>query len=265
MNKTFLIFLEFLRRDFYVHLKQIRNYMITYLLIFPILFSFVEGYIMPNTIFDLSVLPSKSILLIGVIIYLMLGLAMTLNGFLLIDLENDKFTQYQTLLLNPELLILEKIIFSSAVSFVFITPFFIISKLILREEFNTACLSIPKLLIIFLLGTIFCSAYAILAMCKLKGTHQLGMFWRRFNMPLAMFGAEWVPWIVIFKFSKVLGYLALLNPFLYIGEGVRGAVIGINERNYYIPFIYCVIFLVLASIILTLVALKSFKKRIDHI
>lgn len=266
MNKiTYLIFIEFLKRDFYVYRKQIKKYIITYLVIFPILFSFVEGYIMPNSTFNLNILPSKSLLLTGVIIWIMLGLAMSINAFFLIDLENNKFIQYQALLLNPRILILEKIIFSSIISFVFISPFFIISKLILREEFNTLALSVPKLLIIFLLGSICCSCYAILSMCILKGTYQLGSFWRRFNYPLILFGAEWVPWIQIFNFSKILGYLILINPFLYIGEGVRGAVIGIDGKNLYIPFFYCIIFLMIISTIFIYATFYLFKKRIDHI
>ena len=220
-NRSFAIFLMFLWRDFYVYFRQIKNYIINYSLIYPIIFSLSYGYIVPNTGFDPNNLPSTVIILTGVIAFMLLTLQITLNLNLLLDLENERFTEYQVTILNPKLVILQKIVFSSIFNFILVIPFFIVSKIILNNSFDTSNLSIPKLGLMLYLGSLTCASYVLIAMCKLKGTHQIGTWWRRFNSPMLLLGGSWVPWVIIYKFSSILGYIVLLNPIIYITEGIR--------------------------------------------
>jgi len=264
MNREFLIFTNFLWRDLFTYLKskQIKRYIINYSLIYPTLFSISYGYIIPNTCFDPSKLPATAVMLTGTIISAILSLVIATNIFMLVDLESDQFTKYQATVLRPNLLVLEKIVFSSLFSFFLLLPFFVISKLLLFKSFDTTHLSIIKFLIVLYLSTLAVSSYALLAMLNMSGTHVMGRWWRRFNFPLVMLGGAWVPWMFMQKASPLLAYIILVNPFLYITEGIRGAILG---NGIYIPFIYCVSALSFATIIFTYFSFVSFKKRIDHI
>ena len=262
MKRALLIFIKLLFRDFYVQFKQLKNFIINYTLIYPALYSFSFGYIIPNTVFNGSTLPSVSLILASSIIYIILILSVTLNITVLLDFEGDRFINYQLTLINPKLLIIEKIVFTSMFSFIFCSPFFFVAKLILKNSFDTKNLVTWKLFTIIYLGCLTCAAYAFLSICVLKNTHSMGTWWRRVNNPMLMLGGSWVPWATIYKFSNLLGYLVLLNPILYITEGARSSILG--EHNF-IDFNFCVIALIFFSIIFTLASLHFFKKRTDCI
>lgn len=261
-NKSIYVFFTFLWHDLYTSAKQIKNFIINYALIYPVVFSLTYGYIIPNTAFSAGILPSKTIIFAGNVIVVFLTLAFNLNLSVLTDIEGDRFINYQMILLNPRLVILEKILFSTLLHFCMCLPFFAVSRLILQDSLDTLNFSMVKFLTILFLSSLVFSSYVFLSMCILKGTHQLGIWWRRFNSPLLTLGGSWVPWMVIAKFSTLLGYLILLNPILYITEGMRGAILG---ESLFIPFKYCVITLIFTIVMLILLSFYFFKKRVDHI
>ena len=179
---------------------------------------------------------------------------------MLLDLENNKYIEFQTLLLNPKLIIIEKISISSFFTTIFLLPFFAVAKLILQNSFDTSQLSIIKLVIIIFMGSITAASYVMLSILYMKDTHQIGNWWRRMNTPLTMLGGTWVPWATMVKVSSILGYFVLLNPFIYITEGLRGAILG---TDLYIPFTYCILALIFFTILFVNLAIKKLKKRID--
>lgn len=263
MNKsTALIFLNFLRRDFYIHSKQLKNYILNYAFIYPFFFSLTYGYIIPNACFNPNTLPSNSLLLAGSIAFIFLIVSISLNIYQLFDFNGDRYIDFQICILNPRLVLLEKILFSSIFCLLLSLPFLITSKLMLQDRLDISNASFFNLFIIFYLGSFFFSCYVILATCILPGAHKMGSWWRRFNNPLLMLGGSWVPWITMFKLSPILGYLVLINPILYITEGTRGALIGYEM---FIPFIFCALALIIASIIFLYLAFYYFRKRTDHI
>lgn len=262
MNRTFSIFLRLLWRDTYIYFKQKRNYLINYCLIYPATLSLTYGFVFPKTNFASGALPSTGVLLAGSITFIFIILPVALNLFLLFDFEGDRFIDYQMLLISPRLVILEKIIFSATFNFILLLPFFPIAKLLLRDNFDISNISVIKLLVILYLSSLTCCAYVVLSMCIMKSTYQLGNWWRRVNGPMFIFGGSWTPWIAIFNFSQILGYFVLINPIIYVTEGVRGAILG---EGIYIPFLYCVIALIISTTLFISATFYFFKKRTDHI
>lgn len=260
MNRDLLIFKEFFKRDLYAFSKYKITYFINYSLIFPALFSLTFGYIIPFTAFNQNVLPSTGFLLASSVVFLFLIFPVSQNIFLLLDLENEKYVEYQATLLNPKYIILEKILFSSLFTFLIVIPFFFVSKLILGDIFDVSKLSVIKLLITLFLASCMASSYVIFCLLKMKNPSKMGMWWRRVNTPLFMLGGAWVPWLIMAKVSVFLGYITLLNPFLYVTESLRGAILGPEK---FIHFHYCVVALIIFTLIFTHLSLKTFKKRID--
>jgi len=261
-NRTLLIVKNFIWRDLFVCFRQIKNYIVNYTIIYPVLYSFTYGYIIPNTLFDKSSLTSVSIIITGSIVALMFTAIINFNLYTLIDFENDRHVNYQLTILNPRLVVVQKIFFSAFFVFILLTPFFVVAKLILRENLDTSNMVVSKFLLVLFLACIMCSAYVIMCLSILKGTHRTGSWWRRVNNPMLMLGGSWVPWVAIYKFSPVLSYIVLLNPIIYVTEGIRGSVLGGNMN---FPYHYCIIAILIYIVIFINLAFYFFKKRTDHI
>ncbi len=260
MNYNMLVFIQFTKRDIYVFSKNIIRYFINYSLIFPLLYALTFGYIIPVTSFHQGNLISISLLLPSSIIFLFLSLNFNKNFFLLLDLESNIYIEFQSTLLNSRFIILQKIAISSFFTTLFLLPFFAISKLILQNSFNTSQLSIIKLILIIFFSSLVVASYVILSILYMKDAHQIGNWWRRVNTPLTMLGGTWVPWATMAKVSSTLGLITLLNPFIYITEGLRGAILG---TDLFIPFHYCILALLCFTLVFIYLAIHKFKQRID--
>ncbi len=262
INRSVLLFLQFLRRDIYIYKKRITKYIINFALIYPVLFSFCFGYIQANTYFGAMQKTLGTIVFIGNILLIMIILTFTITSELLFDLANERFIDYQMSILHPRLVLLERIIFTSLFTFCMLLPFYPISKLILGNSFDTTHLSWPAIICMLYVSSLCCAAYHILAMCILKGPHLMTRFWMRINHPLFFFGGFRIPRNIMTEFSPLLGYLNLANPMIYVTEGLRQAAIGSTQ---FLPLWICIIALLIFSLLFTLFAFYFFKKRVDHI
>jgi len=261
MHKNIPIFFQFLARDFYTYKSRAFTYIINYCLIYPALFAISIGYIQSNVLFGANTTQSST-LFIGHILTIMLVVANILNIGLLFDLENNRFIDYQIMLLPPRLVLFERIIFASLFTFLITLPFFPVAKLILGDSFTTNNASWLMTYLILYVGSLCCAAYTLFVVCTIKSSRTLRSFWMRINFSLITFGGLFIPWMVTKKFSSILGYLILLNPLLYITEGLRSAIL--NDPQY-IQAPICIAALLVFSIFFTLLAWHYFKKRVDHI
>jgi ABC-type polysaccharide/polyol phosphate export permease len=91
---------------------------------------------------------------------------------------------------------------------------------------------------------------------------QIGMFWVRVNYVVMVLGGAFLPTKAIQTYSPLLGKLILLNPLLYVTEGIRGALLGGDE---FLSFGICVSMLLLSSVMAIAAAWYVFKRRVDHI
>ena len=218
IKKSCLIFWQFLRRDYHQYRKQIGKFFVSYGLIRPLLFSFSFSYLQANIIFQTQQPTSTTILLVGNVLLVILVLSFVLAVSLLFDFEQNRFIDYQLSLLNPKLIIIERIIFSSLFTFVFILPFFPVSKLLLQNKFATSNASLPQTFLMIYAGSLCYSAYHLFAVCVMKNTNSIGSFWMRVNLPLMILGGFWAPLYIIQQSSALLGYIAYLNPTIYVTE-----------------------------------------------
>ncbi len=262
MNNSAAIFLQFLRRDIYIHAKNIRGYIINHVIIQPLTFAFCFAYLEQQVTFGTANPLAGTLLFSGSMLIAQLVLTYKTTIGLLYDLENERFIDYQISILNPRLVLLERIVFTSLFAFILTIPFFPIGKLVAGKFFVTTNTSWIKLYCIMYLSALCCSTYNILAASALKNTRTITNFWTRVNMPLMNLGGLWIPLAVFKGYSPILGYLILLNPFIYITDGVRSAILGGPN---FMPFWRCSLMLLLFSVVFTFAAWHFFKKRVDHI
>lgn len=262
MNNALFIFWQFLKRDYFVYRQRLATYFINYCLIYPVLFGFGIGYVQTHAYFGAGQAKLGTVVFIGHILIIVVVLANTLNIGLLFDLEQDRFIDYQITLLNPRLVLLERIFFTSLFVFALAIPFFPVAKLVLGNAFDTSNTCWPALFFILYLSSLCCSAYTQLCACVIESSRSLRSFWMRVNFGLITFGGIFIPYYICKQFSSVLAYFTLLDPLLYITEGLRRAIL---QDPVFLPIWLCALALLVFSALFTVASWHFFKKRIDHI
>lgn len=261
-TRSLWTFLRFLQRDFQVYRSMLLRYIVNNVLILPILVTFNDGYMMQQTLFGSGDAGLNTMRFAGSLLLPLLTLTFTLSIPLLFDFEHNRFIDYQITVLNPRLVLLERILFNTLFTFLLMAPFYLVSKLLLGSKFVTATTSWPSLFAMLFLGSLTAASYHILAMCVLPNSNMFLRLWARVSSPLFLLGGFAAPWKVLFEVSPAIARLMLCNPFMYISEGIRQAIIG-GPQFFSLPL--CMSMLVCFSALFYSAALWFFKKRLDHI
>lgn len=256
------IFFQFLYRDFYVYLKRIQTYAINFIVLYPLTYIVSFAYIQAKAYFGIDNITQATIFFSGNVILLAMSLAFEFTIILLFDLENDRTIDYRITRLDPLLVLLEHIVFTTLFSFILLLPFFPITALVLQKNFDISHISWPLLFLMLFLSCLCCATYHLLVACALKNSKQIVHFWMRCNLPLMTLGGFWVPWYIMNQYSQYLGILTLFNPLLYATEGMRQAIIG---GNMFLSASSCGLGLIIFSLIFTILTSWLFKKKVDHI
>jgi len=258
---TIKIFFYFLWRDAYVYGKKIHQDIVNYMLLYPLIFLLTIVYLQANIYFKHNNVYMGTLLFSGNIIFPMMIITYKITFDLLFDLEQNRFTDYQIILLPPRLLLLERIVFATLYSFVLTLPFFPISKLLLGSHLDLSNISWLALASILLIGSFCFASYQLLAACILK-SNQIRTFWARINGLFITFGGFWIPLKTMTQYSLLLGICAQFNPVLYVTEGVRQAIL---RSSLFFSISYCITILLALSTLFTILVWYFFKKRVDHI
>lgn len=262
MTRTARIFWAFLWRDAIIYWKRKQTYIVNYMLLYPALYAFVFLYIGPQIFFGTASSVTGTTLFVGNILLTLMTLTYKLNIGLLFDFEQQRFIDYQITLLPPRYVLLERMIFSALFTFVLLAPYFPLSKILLQDYFVTTHTSWIMLEFMLAWSALFCSAYHVMISSLLKSSSTLTQFWVRLNQPLLILGGFWVPHTVISEFSPLLGYLCYLNPFTYVTEGMRQAILG---SPHFLSIATCMGALSISTLICVLLSFYLFKRKTDHI
>jgi hypothetical protein len=259
-KQSLLVFMQFLYRDYIVRKKHLIDNIINYTCIYPVLFGMQTAYFQSNTYFGSNNIMQNTILFAGNIVLVIMIFTYKQNIGLLFDFENKRFIDYQILMLNPFLVLCERILFTGLYSFILMAPFYPISAYIFADYIDMSSTCWWKLYTILLLGSLCMSAYHVFAACLLESSKNITSLWHRANNIMLSFGGFWIPFYVLYAFSPVLGYLAYLNPCIYITEGIKGSITG---NPLFIPFHICASMLIAFIVLITVWAWVVFKRRTD--
>lgn len=260
MIKAAKIFLQFYLRDWFVHLKNSKDYIISYAIFLPLAYSYGFGYIVPHSIFSTTGLP-PSFVLIGSFTVLFIVNTVPINLDFLMDLQSDRYIEYQMSLLRPRWILLERILFSTSITSCIILIFFVMCKIFLGSFLSLENLSIAKLLTIIVTGCLWSSSYIVMSYCIMGSTTYISSWYRRCNFPMIVFGGLWMQWSTMYSFSPLVGYIGLCNPLIYISEALRSSVFGPAG---FIPFWICISILLTLSVLFYTVSIVAFKRLVDH-
>lgn len=177
------------------------------------------------------------------------------------DLEGDRTILYTLTLPIPSWLVfvyfgLSWALLSSLISFLL----FPLGKIVLYSQFDLSKISFCKLVLIFLASNLFFGFFALWLSSVFKKMSSLSHLFVRVINPMYMFGGYMYSWHSVYAFSPAIAYLHLINPFLFVMEGMRAATLG---QAGYLPFWACFVALILFTAAFAYDAIRRLKKRLD--
>lgn len=261
-QSSFHVMLQFMRRDLKVYGKKFKDQFINVIFLYPFFFA-VSGLIQANIFFrgDAVIFGATNFFASAPTLPLLV-IAYHLVFELFYDLEGNRFINYQIMVLDPHLVLLEKLMMTTLVSFLSIAPFFPMAYLLVSKSY----VDVAGVQWIGVYGVLFAASFCLCAynLCAsvMLRKDTLNIFWNRINHCLVVFGGFWVPSSLLIQYWPPLKYLLYFNPLHFLSEGLRSAIIGGSN---FMPYQESILGLCILGIIFTLGALYQFKKRIDHV
>ncbi|HTM06185.1 MAG TPA: hypothetical protein VL201_03000 [Patescibacteria group bacterium] len=258
---TLQILRAFFWRDWLIYRTSLKDNCINYGLLWPLTFGFSFAVLRKNILFSSSQDPYfGSMILVGSIVVPMMVIAYVVIFDLMFDLESRKHVLFQTLMVNPKLVLLQRIIFATGYTFFVSMLLFPALILFLGSHFAIQNHAWVTLALFMLLAT--CAMCALQQACATTLTLQkLDIFWIRFNGVMMNMGGAFITTSALLKIP-FLGVLFFLNPVLHMTEGVRGIL---YPNSNVIPLSICCLYLSIITIVSITVGWILFKRRVDHI
>lgn len=261
MSKSIFSFVsvlyQLIRRDFYVFIHELRGkFFDTSFVLFTNILVF--GYVFEHINHDPGF---ASFIFVGAIasfgFFEIVGRVATLIS----DMNGNKVISYHLTLPVPSSYIFINIAISWAICTAILSVCLIpIGKILLFNQFSLSAVSYMKFVPFFLITNLFFGFFSLWLSSIIKDASNLGSLWMRVINPLFMFSGYFYTWKSLYGISKVSAILNLVNPLLYIMEGMRVAMLGPKG---YLPYSVCIIVVSLFTIVFGFDAIKRMKKRLD--
>ncbi len=182
-------------------------------------------------------------------------------SIMIADMEGDKTILYTLTLPIPSWLVFVYIGISwSLLSSILSLLLFPLGKLVLFSQFDLGKISLVRLIPIFLLSNLFFGFFALWLTSVLKKMSSLSHLFVRVVNPMFMFGGYMYSWYAVYHISPLVGYAHLINPVLYVMEGMRAAALG---QAGYLPFWFSFTALTIFTLVIGWDALRRLQKRLD--
>lgn len=139
---------------------------------------------------------------------------------------------------------------------------FPLGKLLVFTEWSLASVSWWRLGMMFITANLFFGYFALWLTSVVSSMTDLNSLWLRYIAPMWMFGGYVYSWQSAYALSHAVGYLSLINPMIYVMEGMRAAALG---QEGYLPFYLSVLMLWVFIALCGWYGTKRLKKRLDCI
>lgn len=181
-------------------------------------------------------------------------------GFLM-DLEGNKVISYDLIMPIPTNWVFFKKILVSAVKACIVGCYAIpLGKLLLWNQFSLTAIDPIRLIVAFITCNIFFGAFGLWFISMIPSVAKIESWFARLIMPMWFFGATQFSWQSLHHISPTVAYIDLLNPIVYVMEGMRAAVLG---QGSFLPFWNCMAVLWALTFILGAWGISILKKRLD--
>lgn len=257
MASCFLTFMYLLRTDLYILHKTFVNKFIN-LMIWICSTTFVTVYLLPS--FGLT----------QHFVHIVLTSLITSAGLfelspsvtkLIADLEGPNVTSYYLTLPVPSWMIwIKNIIFytlNCAIITLLVLP---VTYIIAYNSVHFPQFSTPKFIIMVIAICLFYATSTLWIASFTRNIEHVDDVWMRFIYPAWYFAGYQFTWYVLLNTNKIAAYAILVNPMLYLMEGMRNAMIGPEKI---LSFPLCVIMTIIFTLLAGLHGVYRLKKRLD--
>lgn len=135
----------------------------------------------------------------------------------------------------------------------------IMGKIVLFNSFDLTQINYLKFIPMFIVSNLFFGYFA-LWITSIFGAKTTGDLFTLVINPMYSFGGFFYSWKMLFKISAIAAYINLLNPLIYVMEGMRSTALNPND---FLPFWLCFPMVILITSILAWDAIRRLKKRMD--
>jgi len=228
-------------------------------IILPSVLVVINGYVLPHL-----GLPAEygTFMLAGYAVLFSENTVYNCATELVADLNGPQAIIYELTLPVSYRFIYAKIAFSYAFKSVILNFWSIpISALLLGDMFDWQSVSVIKFFAMYIMINIFFAFIEIITALSFESLEEFGSFWIRWGWVLYALGCATFPWSVLYQVTPVGAYLNLLNPYVYLFEGMRSTVMEPTGLS----FGFCFTVICLITIINAYVGMKWFKQRLDCI
>ena len=139
---------------------------------------------------------------------------------------------------------------------------FPLGKLLLFTRFDLSVISYWRLAIMFVVTSLFFGFFSLWLTSVIDNMGSINRLWLRFIGPIWFFGAYFFSWEAAYSLNPFVGYAILINPMVYVMEGMRAAVLG---QEGYLPYWLSLVMLWVFIVGCGYHATRRLKKRLDHV
>lgn len=219
---------------------------------------FVSQYIMPQ--FGVSTDFGTFVMIGNIAAWGMLEVGTNVS-ILISDLLGIQSTSYYLTLPIPQSWIFIRIGLSDAFkSFISTLPMIPIGKLVLWNHVSLSNILYGKLIVSYIIAHLFFGFFGLFLASKTPNLEYITTVKLRIIFPMWFLGCYQFTWCMLYKSYPIVAYINLLNPIVYIMEGMRSAVVSDYTL---IPYLFCTMMTILFTIFFGYLGVRQFKKRLD--
>ncbi len=182
-------------------------------------------------------------------------------GMMIADIDGDRtISQILVFPIRAGMVFIYFAVFWAITSAALTALLFPMGKVLMYTRFDLSKVSYIRLIPIFLASNLFYGFFALWVTSLMRNISSIGSIWMRAINPMWMFGAYFYSWKAALALSPAIGYASLINPMVYIMEGMRAAALG---QEGYLPYWICLIMVIVFTFLLGTHAIHRLKKRLD--
>ena len=251
------VFLQLLRKDLIVFRKGfVREFIDTIILFFTNVVSF--GYLMPTGEKDYT-----PFFVVGAIASFGFYGIVGKIGKLLADIDGERKIFHTLAMPMTTATAFCYIAISWATTSLIVSALlFPIGKAFAYSRWDLSSFSLWRVVLMLATSNLFFGFFALWLSSVIDGMSNLNSLWRRYIAPIWLFGGYVYSWHTAYAMSPGFAWVSLVNPMLYVMEGMRSAALGPEG---YLPFWVCFFVLWVSIIGCGAVAIKKMKAKLDCI
>ena len=221
---------------------------------------YVSQYIMPK--FGIAQNFGLFIMVGNVVAWGMFEVATNIS-ILLADIKNNQSTSYYLSLPVPHSWTFFRIgLMDAYKSFISTLPMIPLGKLILDDHFILSNIAIGKFITYYILSHVFFGFFGLFIASLTTNLHYITTIKLRVIFPMWFIGGYQFSWYMLYQTNPWVAYANLLNPTIYIMEGMRSTIL---DDPTLLPFSTCILVTIIATLLCMTLGIHFFKKRLDCI